>query len=169
MNSTTRPADVATACPNCAVNLPARRDLRAFTADVLAERARLAMLDPEGEYDVFTALPRRFDWAAQTWEPQRIGWPDGAVAPLDGVKARQILMHLAEPEPVRLRVSGSSSTLNQRDILDRLGADPSKARGMVRCPAHEDRGPSLSWRWDGEKALLHCFRGCSFDEIRAAL
>ena len=162
-------ADVATACLNCAIRLPARAELRPFTADVLAERARLAMLDPEGEYDVFTALPRRFDWAASDWEPQRIGWQDGAVRPLDGVKARQILLHLAEPGPVRVRVAGSGSTLNEHDILDRLGADPSKARGMVRCPAHEDRGPSLSWRWDGEKALLHCFRGCSFDEIRAAL
>jgi hypothetical protein len=162
-------ADVATTCPNCATNLPARRDLPEFTAEVMAERARLAMLNPQGEYDVVADLPRRFDWAAQTWEPQRIGWQDGAVVPLDGVKARQILLHLAEPEPVRLRVVGSSSTLNERDILDRLGADPNKDRGMVRCPAHEDRAASLSWRWDGEKALLHCFRGCSFDEIRAAL
>ena len=44
-------ADVATTCPNCATNLPARRDLPEFTAQVLAERARLAMLDPQGEYD----------------------------------------------------------------------------------------------------------------------
>jgi hypothetical protein len=40
---------------------------------------------------------------------------------------------------------------------------------MVRCPAHEDRSASLSWRFANGKALLHCFAGCTFDEIRGAL
>jgi len=132
-----------TACPNCTINLPPRRDLPDFTADVLYERARLAMLDPEGERD--------------------------AVVPLSPVRARAILLHLAEPEPVRVRVNGSGSTLNQRDILDRLGADPGKDHGMLKCPAHEDRAASLSWRFADGKALVRCFAGCSFDEIRAAL
>jgi hypothetical protein len=102
------------------------------------------MLDPEGEKD--------------------------AVAPLDGVRARQILLHLAEPAPARtVRSSYGSSTLDERDLLDRLGADRGKDHGMVRCPAHEDRNRSLSWRWDGEKAMAHCFAGCTFDEIRGAL
>jgi hypothetical protein len=114
-----------------------------FTAEVLHERARLAMLDPEGERD--------------------------AVAPLSPVRARAILLHLAEPSPVRLTVTGSGPSLNQRDLLDRLGADPDKTRGMVKCPAHEDRDASLSWRYENDVALLHCFAGCSFDEIRAAL
>jgi hypothetical protein len=131
-----------------------------FTAEVLHERARLAMLDPEGERD--------------------------AAVPLDGVKARQVLLHLAEPldgvearriplrpaepgRPKRQHAADSGSTLNQRDILDRLGADPNKDHGMVRCPAHEDRTASLSWRWDGDRALVNCFGGCTFDEIRGAL
>lgn len=38
------------------------------------------------------------------------------------------------------------------------------------CPAHDDKGPSLSVRETPEGAvLLHCFAGCTPDEITAAL
>lgn len=33
-------------------------------------------------------------------------------------------------------------------------------RWTARCPAHDDRGPSLSVRDDGGKILLHCFAEC---------
>jgi hypothetical protein len=148
------------ACPNCAIDLPPRHELADprpeelggirlrtenadFLADVLAERARLALLDPAGEHD--------------------------AVAPTDGVRARQVLLHLAEPDRRRFRVAVARSDLAQRALLDRLGVDLDKGSGMVRCPGHEDRSASLSWRWDGSRALLHCFAGCSFDQIRRAL
>jgi len=159
-------------CPTCGVNMPPRGNLPPFVADVIAERARLAMVDPEGEGDQLAVLPRRFDWLANDWEPERIGWQTGATWPLDGVKARAILLHLSEPEGQprhRVVVRPGGTPLDQRAILERLGADLSRQSGMVRCPAHEDRAASLSWRWDGEKALLHCFASCTFDEIRAAL
>ena len=37
---------------------------------------------------------------------------------------------------------------------------------LVRCPAHEDRSPSLSI-CDGRdgRVLLHCFAGCTFASI----
>lgn len=196
-------------CSHCGIDLPARRELPAFTAEVMAERARLAMIDPEGEYDHF---PVAGTDSRATWEPSELpaepwyfaktyrsdgtlfdgddAWHEygaiprttapkrypleadpGAVMPIDGVRARAILLHLAEPEGRRHRatVARSSAPLDQRAILERLGADLTKGRGMVRCPAHEDRAASLSWRWDGEKALLHDFAGCTFDEIRGAL
>lgn len=139
-------------CPTCAIELPPRGELPDFAAEVLAERARLALLDPEGERE--------------------------AVAPLDGVKARQILLHLAEPEALPLRNGNAfaqwqSARLDQRVILERLGADLARQSGMVHCPGplhpRGDRNKSLSWRWTGEKALLRCFVGCDFDSIRAAL
>tara|TARA_B110000008_G_scaffold36796_1_gene33321 strand:+ start:762 stop:1601 length:840 start_codon:yes stop_codon:yes gene_type:complete len=35
-----------------------------------------------------------------------------------------------------------------------------------RCPAHEDKNPSLSINYGADgKLLLHCFAGCSFEEI----
>ena len=164
------PADRPQACPHCGLRLPPRRSLRPFAADAIAERARLAMLDPAGEYDSIGPWPRRFDWATQTWEPERTGWHDGAVRPLDGVKARQVLLHLSEPQPRPYRPAPRPGTeLDEHAILERLGCDLTKHHGVIRCPAHEDRSPSLSWRWDGSKALLHCFRGCTFAEIRAAL
>ncbi len=43
-------------------------------------------------------------------------------------------------------------------------------RWAARCPAHEDRAPSLSIRETDEgKVLLHCFVGCSNDDVLAAL
>jgi hypothetical protein len=40
---------------------------------------------------------------------------------------------------------------------------------MARCPAHDDRAPSLSIAVgrDG-RTLLHCFAGCTFNDIAAA-
>lgn len=40
---------------------------------------------------------------------------------------------------------------------------------MCRCPAHEDRRPSLSVRAGRSRLLLHCFAGCTASEILQAL
>lgn len=40
---------------------------------------------------------------------------------------------------------------------------------IARCPAHDDREPSLHVSLNGEKILLHCFAGCSVDSICRAL
>lgn len=44
-------------------------------------------------------------------------------------------------------------------------------RWSARCPAHPDRSPSLAVRvLEGDdKVLLHCFSGCSTEDILAAL
>lgn len=43
-------------------------------------------------------------------------------------------------------------------------------RWAARCPAHEDRSPSLSIRaTDDGKTLLHCFVGCAPDDILSAI
>ena len=40
----------------------------------------------------------------------------------------------------------------------------------ARCPAHEDRGPSLSVKeTDDGRTLLHCFAGCSVEQITDSL
>lgn len=60
-------------------------------------------------------------------------------------------------------------------VLDRLyqatGSVPrgSDSQKSSRCPAHEDRSPSLSIRLSAEKVLLHCHAGCRTDDILAAL
>ena len=54
------------------------------------------------------------------------------------------------------------------NLVKRLGGTWSSKGAMCRCPAHDDRTPSLSIRV-GEKALLFkCFAGCdTLDVIRA--
>lgn len=57
-------------------------------------------------------------------------------------------------------------------LLSRL--DGVKATGpgrwIARCASHEDRSPSLSIReLDDGKILLHCFAGCSVEDVLAAL
>jgi hypothetical protein len=53
--------------------------------------------------------------------------------------------------------------------LDRVKlTGPSK--WQARCPAHDDKGPSLSVReLDDGRVLLHCFAGCSVGEVVAAV
>lgn len=39
-------------------------------------------------------------------------------------------------------------------------------RWQAKCPSHEDRNPSLTVReLDDGRVLLHCFAGCSPDEV----
>lgn len=56
-----------------------------------------------------------------------------------------------------------------RDLVERLGGRWSPQGGMCRCPAHEDRTPSLSVRVGRTRLLLHCFAGCRAPDILRAL
>lgn len=42
-------------------------------------------------------------------------------------------------------------------------------RWFARCPAHDDNTPSLSVREDGERVLIHCFTGCTADDVLTAV
>lgn len=43
-------------------------------------------------------------------------------------------------------------------------------RWQARCPAHDDRGPSLAVReTDDGRLLVHCFAGCSAIEVMGAV
>lgn len=56
-------------------------------------------------------------------------------------------------------------------LLARLpGARPAGAgKWVARCPAHEDKSPSLSIRDAGDRVLLKCHAGCSAAAVVAAL
>ena len=64
-----------------------------------------------------------------------------------------------------------SSRLEQEalDLVERLGGRWSGHSGLCRCPAHDDRRPSLSVRAGRSRLLLHCFAGCTASEILRAL
>lgn len=110
-----------------------------FYREVPLERARLALADPQGEAD--------------------------AVAPISPEHARLVLLEHSLHPPKPARPDGDAG----RALLTRLGADLSRSRGRVQCPAHGSRSLSISWKYENGKALIHCFAGCTFDEIRAAL
>ena len=56
------------------------------------------------------------------------------------------------------------------DILERVSRVRRNTRGWTaRCPAHDDRGPSLSVAERQGKILLHCFAGCTAEDICTAL
>lgn len=57
------------------------------------------------------------------------------------------------------------------NLLSRLDGvkQTSHHKWIVRCPAHEDRSPSLSITETPDKVLVHCHAGCSADDIVAAV
>jgi hypothetical protein len=58
------------------------------------------------------------------------------------------------------------------DFVSRLDGVKQTGRGqwMARCPAHEDRSPSLSiGGGDDGRVLIKCFAGCLVDEIAGAV
>jgi hypothetical protein len=54
-------------------------------------------------------------------------------------------------------------------LVERLGGYWGSNGGMCRCPAHDDRTPSLSVRPGRSRLLLHCFAGCDASAILGAL
>ena len=56
-------------------------------------------------------------------------------------------------------------------LLDRLsGVRPTgPGRWIARCPAHEDRSPSLSIREIDDRVLVHCFAGCGVGDVLSAV
>lgn len=59
---------------------------------------------------------------------------------------------------------------NLESILVALKAKKVGLSWMARCPAHNDRTPSLSIRQlPSGKILFHCFAGCSYSDIQQAI
>ncbi len=57
-----------------------------------------------------------------------------------------------------------------RSLTGALGGKWSGGGGIARCPAHDDRTPSLSLADAATgKLLLHCHAGCTYRDIRNAL
>lgn len=54
-------------------------------------------------------------------------------------------------------------------LVRMLGGKWSNGSGMCRCPAHDDRTPSLSVRSGRSALLFKCFAGCTIGEILHAL
>lgn len=56
------------------------------------------------------------------------------------------------------------------NLLSRLTKVKGRAGNFVACcPAHEDSSPSLALKEQDGKIILHCFAGCSVQEIIGAV
>jgi hypothetical protein len=59
--------------------------------------------------------------------------------------------------------------MSAADIARALRGRRSRRGWTARCPAHQDKRPSLSIAENNGKILVHCFAGCSQDAIIDAL
>ena len=57
------------------------------------------------------------------------------------------------------------SILHQLEKVRHSGDD----KATARCPAHEDKTPSLSITRKSDRVLLHCFSGCELEAVVAAI
>lgn len=63
-------------------------------------------------------------------------------------------------------MSQVDNLLSHLDKVKRTG----KGKWIACCPAHDDKGPSLTIReLDDERVLVHCFAGCSVHEVLGAI
>lgn len=54
--------------------------------------------------------------------------------------------------------------------LEKVKAGNAVGRWNARCPAHDDRSPSLTIRYEDDgRILLHCFAGCSALDVVHAI
>jgi putative DNA primase/helicase len=61
------------------------------------------------------------------------------------------------------------AAVRAKQIVESLGGRWSGSRGKCRCPAHDDRSPSLSVRLGTKAILFKCFAGCTSTDILKAL
>jgi len=64
---------------------------------------------------------------------------------------------------------GISVTAAAKEAVKRLNGTWHGSYGKARCPAHDDRSPSLSITPGRDAVLFHCFAGCAQADIIAAL
>src|SRR5690606_15847056 len=63
----------------------------------------------------------------------------------------------------------SSIEATARRLCETRGGYWLGSKGMARCPAHDDRTPSLGVTLGQHAVLFHCFAGCSQTDVLAAL
>jgi hypothetical protein len=69
-----------------------------------------------------------------------------------------------------VKATGDASSMKFEDFLQRLEMVRRSGHGwMARCPAHDDRTPSLSIRDSDKGILLKCWAGCTVSDITDAL
>lgn len=69
-------------------------------------------------------------------------------------------------KPNALQVGSIDNLLSRLDRVKRTG----DGKFQARCPAHDDKSPSLTIReLDDGRILVHCFGGCDVQDVLAAV
>jgi bifunctional DNA primase/polymerase-like protein len=128
-------------------------------------------VDLQGEASYVVAPPTiHLSGAPYQWSP-RLALSDIPLAPLPVVIRQLLALHATPMEGEGRRPIGADGpVLDLPGMLGRLAGVRRVAGGYVaRCPAHDDREPSLSLGegTDG-RLLLFCFAGCTFETILRA-
>lgn len=63
----------------------------------------------------------------------------------------------------------TSMEITARRLCESRGGKWSGTKGMARCPAHDDRTPSLGVTLGRKAILFHCFAGCDRASVLSAL
>ena len=87
------------------------------------------------------------------------------------VEDGQLKRRLATPEAVQA-VIRADTAMNAAEFVSRLDRVIERGSGQwsARCPAHDDRSPSLSIReTEDGRTLLHCFAGCTVSDVLASV
>jgi CHC2 zinc finger len=61
--------------------------------------------------------------------------------------------------------SKTGQLLSQLDRVKQTG----QSKWLARCPAHNDKSPSLAIKEVGDRILIHCFAGCGVSEVLNAV
>lgn len=61
--------------------------------------------------------------------------------------------------------SKTNQLLSQLDRVKQTG----QGKWLARCPAHDDKSPSLAIKEVGDRILVHCFAGCGVTEVLNAV
>lgn len=75
-------------------------------------------------------------------------------------------------EPAGAAAGAGGAAVSADKLLSRLDRVRERGRGQwsARCPAHDDRSPSLSVReLDDGRLLVHCFGGCDVTAVVGAV
>lgn len=99
------------------------------------------------------------------------GLPGISFGALGGTRA-SLLRMLSFSNAIIINVGRRMVEARVDILLDRLDGVRSNGVGkwVCRCPAHEDRNPSLSIRMGNDGVILmHCFAGCSTADVAKAI
>ena len=136
-----------------------RRTRRIFAAEAAAVHIAAKQLEPSVDEEASELLRRMLDLE----ERGLVKWNDSNRTWRLKASKRRTAPKLPAP------CAPSRRSISEADLLQRFDKVRETGRGWVgRCPAHQDRTPSLSIARGHTRWLLKCFAGCDIAQVAGA-